>query len=1515
MFLPLPEVDPPTDRSDLAPDGGDGIERLLVTVTVPDYHDGDLEFTAGVAEQRDTVERWWCGPELDERGFRPVHAEKLDGRRAVEDFVHEAGLREAGPSTALVLYIAGHGKTARSGYHYLRLPASDPQRLPATAYRTMDLAAAVLDSLAEHVLVIVNTCDARGAEAELARLRNDIAADRRSTARLAVVVTTDVYEPVQVREFSEVLAEAYEHLRETGAITTPYLSVNDFVGALQDAARGLSLRIPTELLKAQNANEATLCLPNPGYRSVPALVAPELSQVADTRAELDDWVERASGRTGRQDGGWYFAGRSRLTAVVADFLAGPAGVLLVSGATGTGKSAVIARAVTLSDASFRAEERYAAAVTEAPERTVPPVGSIDVAVLARNLDVAEIFERVLVGLGCPPTAQVGGADRVLQLREQLLAVLAGAGRLVTLVVDGLDEARAPYQLVTGLIAPLARFTAAGGAAEGGQAGGGLRLVIGVRSVVGRAVEDAGLLRLLERVLPGAEVLRTDGADTAADIECYLRALLPEEGAVGGRYRSHLTEVARRCAPSFLDARLAGRQLRESPDPAGLLRDERWWSSLGEGTVGLLRQDLAEVATPELPAPTVLALLGAGAFAQGAGVPRADVWPLLAEALAGDGPVGATPVPDRMVALLLDSRLAGYLRYDSEDGRAVYRPTHERLAEVLRTEPHRLLWSADDPGHGVGPADDPAARAAAGAPAPPPGPWWEPRTAHRRIAEALADRGRDRIPHPYIARHLARHAALGGVLDDRHLPPDVLPWHTGGAVRGLLGLPVADREGRRWLAAWSRIEPFLGGADHRARVASLVLARHASADGRSAVGEPQLAGSWLAPVWSRWSVPGNVLASVPHTPSALAAFTAANGETWLATGDAGGALRIWDPATGEPVGEAMTGHGGRVAALAAVTVRDGRVLLASGGDDGTVRLWDPVAALPVGGPLTGHDGRVLAITVFTGVDGRTLLATGGEDCTVRLWDPVACRAVRSPLAGHRDWVRSVAGFALRPDLVLLASGDGAGVLRLWDPQLGEAAGTPLTGLSGDLGTVAAFTGPDGRVLLAGAGDEGVLRVWDPDRNAPVGDPLAGHEGWVRSVAVGALPDGRVLLASGGDDGTVRLWDPVAALPVGEPLTGHAGGVLAVAAFTAADGRPLLASTGEDRTVRVWDLSEVSGPGRPAVAAAVAVPGAAGRSSAGPGPGRAAGVAAVAVCTGPDGRMLVAAGGEDGRLRVWDPQQDRLVGESPWVHAGGVRAVAAVVSGDGRVLVAGGGDDGAVRLWDPVAGLPVGEPLTGHAGGVLALTAFPGADGRPRLAVGGVDETVRIWDPMRHGPRRVVELRGHRDWVRCLTAFTTPAGRVLVASGGDDGTVQLWDPLRHVQVETQLTGHDGPVTSVVVFATPDGRRLLAAGGADGTIRLWDALTGRPTGQMLTGHADEVHGLAVPDSGPDGRVLLASGGADGTVRLWDPLGGGELLAVVTGRQVLSLAACATAARSAPALAFGGPAGLAVVTLDPAG
>ena len=220
-----------------------------------------------------------------------------------------------------------------------------------------------------------------------------------------------------------------------------------------------------------------------------------------------------------------------------------------------------------------------------------------------------------------------------------------------------------------------------------------------------------------------------------------------------------------------------------------------------------------------------------------------------------------------------------------------------------------------------------------------------------------------------------------------------------------------------------------------------------------------------------------------------------------------------------------------------------------------------------------------------------------------------------------------------------------------------------------------------------------------------------------------------------------------------------------------------------------------------------------------PGEVRAIAALPVA---GGRNMLAIGGTDGSVRVWDPDAGRevarLEGRSGWV-----RSVVAFADGAGRVRLASGGDDGSVRVWDLDAGRQVAR-LEGHTGSVWSVVAFRDGAGRVRLASGGGDGSVRIWDPDAGSVRiwdpdagyQVARLEGHTDWVLSVVAFRDDAGRVRLASGGDDGSVRIWDPASGRELLRLVTG--SPVTALAAGEDERGT-FLAIGGTEGRMAVVD------------------------------------------------------------------------------------------------
>ncbi|MFJ3841697.1 hypothetical protein ACIPY6_40175 [Streptomyces sp. NPDC090054] len=190
--------------------------------------------------------------------------------------------------------------------------------------------------------------------------------------------------------------------------------MEEFSGALRQATRAINAREGRDLegprvLLSGKQDVPTATLPNPGYRMVAAAVEPGRQELAPTLEHLDYWLEKASGRTSATDAGWYFSGRRPLNEELASFLRGPAAVMVVTGIAASGKSAILGRAVTLSDESFRRSDRFEAAVLHCPPETVPDEGSVTVAVTAHNRDPLDLLRAIAMKVGATADPS-GGTD-------------------------------------------------------------------------------------------------------------------------------------------------------------------------------------------------------------------------------------------------------------------------------------------------------------------------------------------------------------------------------------------------------------------------------------------------------------------------------------------------------------------------------------------------------------------------------------------------------------------------------------------------------------------------------------------------------------------------------------------------------------------------------------------------------------------------------------------------------------------------------------------------------------------------------------------------------------------------------------------------------------------------------------------------------------------------------------------------------------------------------------------------
>lgn len=1155
----------------------------------------------------------------------------------------------------------------------------------------------------------------------------------------------------------------------------------------------------------------------------PSLVDQLPRRLGHDPAHEDHWGPRGRGAEPYLRTGWYFTGRVAVLREINQWLAHPkppARGLVVTGDPGAGKSAVLARLVTLAEPGSRREVPDHV-LRRAGPGTVPEIGSIDVAVNAAGRTLEQVARQIADTLGVL-AVEVG----------ELVQALIDRGQPTVLVIDGLDEAVNSPRLLHGLINPL--LTSPLPAST--------RLLIGMRR------------ELLTSVRTGIRMLDLDDPTylDPQDIVEYTAAYLlgTDEADQVGPYRGEPAlayeiagAVARRAGGNFLVAQLSALELLSRTAPVDV--NDRGWQERFPTTVAdamdsyllrmgeaLFQQGVPEnIASPSAAVRWVRDLLTPLALAEGEGLVDDALWAELA------GELGTRPWSAHDVRLLRTSPALSLCRSHRLEARGEvgWRLFHQSLAEHLVADYHAR--------HGI---DQPGM--------------------HDVVVRVLRSRlpgGPDaewRRASSYTRLHLADHAAKAGRLQELVVDAGYLLAADPQRLIPHLST-LEDTRARQAAQAYLMAAPQLrADLPHIDRVNALRLTtRLAGVDWLASDLTQRCPQGWDA-AWSYWRRPHPHQRVAMHGASAEEiAFGEVDGEPVLIGGGAmfrrsrhyDAAIRVWNLTTGSLWGPPLVGDLHELSGVA-FGLTEGTPIAVGWGPGGSrdailVESWDLRSRTRWRNPFVIGEQRPW--TTLGRHGDRPVMLTGHVSGELRAWDLVDGSCIRT-IAAHTGPVRRACFVPLDGVSVVVSTGADA-VCRSWDLITGRLLVESRVPCEGEVTALSAGTVADRPCLLLGGGDGG---VWSIDLGAnprPQAELLLHVNGSASDVCLGEI-DGRPVALACDVHGFITVAD-LTTRPVRiRTLAGHDGPVLEVALGRQSGNRPVAITTGADGSVRIWDLSAWD--------------------DLGPAHDPLGKVESVSELTLPSGPAVIGVG-QDARVRCWDLSSGRTLVHAARAH----NDVRVVRAGElfARPIALTMSRDSAVEVWELSEAGPKGRVLLGSnlesARQSAGLLGGPG----PNLACGMLFDRLVALVADHHGDVQVLDVLSGRRWALFRTgrdgghpeppsiAATVLQGRSVVAVGSADGTVNVLDLATGAPIGGPIRP-GGRVYNVAIARVADRVLLACVSDYPSVVTVWDLTTRAQLGAPLAGHTAIATTVAIGDI--ESQLLIASGGEDRTVRIWD-------------------------------------------------
>ncbi len=591
---------------------------------------------------------------------------------------------------------------------------------------------------------------------------------------------------------------------------------------------------------------------------------------------------------------------------------------------------------------------------------------------------------------------------------------------------------------------------------------------------------------------------------------------------------------------------------------------------------------------------------------------------------------------------------------------------------------------------------------------------------------------------------------------------------------------------------------------------------------------------------------------PGAAPARALALSADGKL-VATGDASGAIKLWDVATlQEP--RAFGGHAGPVTGLAFL---DGGKLV-SASEDKTLRSWNVVD----GAELAKLETPAPATSLVTLPGGQ--LATGHADNVIRRWTLSAEAGSEitpaGEIAGHTGPVTCLALLAAeKPQLV---SGSADGSLRVWNLEDNKQVREITHGAA----VAAVAARPDGK-QLASAGADNQIKLWNAADGAAWTSPdkraIAELKGdFTAQFKVSQLERQTAFVSGRVADDKKALADAEAKIITTANAVTASQTAKEAAAKTLKEKQDAIKPATDAKDAADQAFAAAKDANTAAAEAAATAKAAAEADAANADLAKANAEAAQAAAAADAAMKEAEKKSGEAKAALDKAQQELTAAES--ANSAAEQAAASAIANVKKAV----GDVPAAEqtLQDSEARLAAVQQDLDAAKAAAAAAEKPvrwlayAADGQ-QLVSAGENNLVRTWQSDTGSP--VDSYVGHAASVQA--AAFTPAG---VLSAAADGSLILWQATPNWTLERTIGNVDDLATfndRVTALAfSPDGKLLAAGGGEpsrDGELKVFSAADGTLVRAFSEAHSDTVFGL---EFSPDG-TYLASSAADRFVKVF--------------------------------------------------